>query len=304
MQVYLKVAFIPHVLILLVGCSKSTDKDKNKNLAPIASTTVVPTSSQAIPHKTKSACPDGMILLQGGRFSRGSNHVPEGSALDERPIQEIAVATFCMDRTEVTMEAYAACVTEGVCTPAREKDPPYVWSEQFTWGKPSRGKHPINGVAFAQARAYCKHMGKRLPTENEWEFAARGIKSRLYPWGDAPLSSKLLNACDTSCRKEGKKHGLFWIAIFEEDDGFPYTAPVGSFPAGATPEGILDMEGNVGEWTEGDPCAYDKPECKSGGNIARGSSWLEQFKGTIRSSARTRMPNGESYASIGFRCAQ
>lgn len=254
--------------------------------------------------QARPACPDGMVHLAGGAATEGSDRKPEEGELDERPVRKLDVTAFCLDKTEVIAGAYASCVDAGGCTKAMEKDPPYAWTEQFTWGKADRKQHPINGVSFAQAQAHCKHVGKRLPTETEWELAARGAQNRPHPWGDAPPSAKLLNSCDTSCRAEGKKHSLAWVAMFEENDTFPYTAPVGSFPAGATPEGIVDLEGNVREWTEGIPCPHDKPACGKKANVVRGLSWLEQFKGEVRTTARYGHALGTAYASTGFRCAK
>lgn len=235
---------------------------------------------------------------------RGSGQGPEEGTLDERPPTQVEVKPFCIDKTEVTVEAYTTCVDASACTKAMEKDPPYAWPEQFSWGKADRKNHPVNGVSFSQARAYCKHAGKRLISEIEWEFAARGAQNRPHPWGAEEPGAKLLNVCDTLCRAEGKKHQLPWIAIYNDADGFAYTAPVGSFPAGATPEGVLDLEGNVSEWVEGAPCPYDKPECGEKGAIHRGASWIDQFKGLVNSSMRKRSHSGDGYASVGFRCAK
>lgn len=250
------------------------------------------------------SCPEGMAHLSGGRFLQGSERGPDALTLDERPARELQVGGFCLDKSEVTVEAYAACVDAGACTKAKDKSPPYAWADQFNWGKAERKNHPVNGVSFGQARSYCEHVGKRLPTEAEWEFAARGTQNRARPWGDGALSAKLLNVCDTACRAVGKQHHLPWIAIFEESDGFAYTAPVGSFPAGATPDGIVDLEGNVSEWTEGAACPYENPACGVKGSVYRGSSWLDQFPGLVRSSARHKDSSGEGAASIGFRCAK
>lgn len=292
------------LVAFLVGC-----KGKGTEAAGGAPGAAATGSAAASAHAKAEApptspCPEGMVLLAGGRFLRGSDRGPDAGTLDERPAREIDVAAFCLDRTEVTVESYAVCVDAGVCSKPREKDPPYAWADQFNWGKADRKKHPMNGVSFRQASAYCKHVGKRLPSEAEWEFAARGTDGRVHPWGKDAPGAKLLNVCDTSCRAEGLRHKLAWVAMFEEADGFVYTAPVGSYPAGATPEGILDLEGNVGEWTEGAPCPYEKPDCGAKGNVLRGSTWLDQFKGEVRSSGRPVRTTGDGYATSGVRCAK
>ena len=277
---------------------------KGQSPAPTPGAAPSASASAVAPAAAVAPCPDGMVALPASKFLRGSEHRPDGSTLDERPAREIEVQAFCLDKTEVTAGAYTKCVDEGACTKARETDKPYVWDEQFNGAKKERATHPANGISFVQAQAYCKHVKKRLPTEIEWEYAARGQKGRTHPWGEDAPSAKLLNACDTSCRAEGKKHKLSWIALFEESDGFAYTAPVGSFPAGATPEGIVDLQGNVAEWTEGSPCAYDKPDCGAKGAVLRGGAWLDQFKGEFRNSRRYWSRSGDAYASSGFRCAR
>lgn len=300
------------LIALCVGCQdKSTDKaqtgqqstsDKGIDGAPGAQASAPKQAPSAAP--AKPTCPEGMVHLPAGRFLRGSDHGPDPLLLDERPAAKIEVKGYCLDKTEVTLEAYTACVDAGACIQAKEKSPPYAWADQFNWGKADRKNHPINGVSFEQAQAYCKHVGKRLPTETEWEYAARGTQNRLHPWGDAAPGPKLLNGCDTSCRKEGKKHNLPWIALFEDSDGFPYTAPVGSFAAGATPEGVLDLEGNVSEWVEGPACPYEKPECGAKGRVHRGSAWIEQYPGMVRTSGRQKSSSGEGFAAVGLRCAK
>lgn len=287
--------------VVAFGCGKGAPSGHDVPATSASSKPAAAASSAAA-----ASCPDGMAQLPAGRFLRGSTQGPDGGLglLDERPPKEVEVQTFCLDKTEVTVGAYTTCVTAGRCEKPLEKSPPHVWTEQFTWGKPDREKHPVNGVTFESARGFCKQAGKRLPTETEWEYAARGSTNRPHPWGDAPPGPKLLNVCDTSCRAEGQKHKLAWVAMFEESDGFPYTAPVGSFPAGATPEGVLDLEGNVREWVEGPACPYDKPDCSEKAILQRGASWLEQFKGEVRSSARPRTLSNGAYASVGFRCAK
>lgn len=290
------------LVAICVGCRDKGGPGQVPQDAPDAQALAPESSASAAAASPR--CPDGMVYLAKGRFLRGSDHGPDALSLDERPARELEAGGFCLDKTEVTVEAYASCVGAAVCTKPMEKSPPYAWADQFNWGKADRNNHPVNGVSFSQSRDYCKHVGKRLPTETEWEFAARGTQNRLHPWGESAPGAKLLNSCDTSCRAEGKRHKLPWIAMFEEADGFAYTAPVGSFTAGATPEGVLDLEGNVSEWTEGAPCPYETPDCGVKGSLYRGSSWLDQFKGEVRSSARLKSSSGEGAARIGFRCAK
>jgi formylglycine-generating enzyme required for sulfatase activity len=158
------------------------------------------------------------------------------------------VGSFYIDVTEVTVEDYTACVAAEYCLPARAQDDPAC-----NYGRSSRGRHPINCVTWVDASMYCDWLGKRLPTEEEWDYAAlRG--SRLYPWGNTVPSRSLLNACGEECNPNSTSWG---------NDGYPTTAPVGSFPAGGTPEGLEDMGGNVWEWVHSRMCRYPSSPCTS-----------------------------------------
>ncbi|MBK6579843.1 MAG: SUMF1/EgtB/PvdO family nonheme iron enzyme [Sandaracinaceae bacterium] len=138
---------------------------------------------------------------------------------------EESVGAFCMDRTEVTAGAYAACTSEacqgvdqqGWCADAEE-----------------HVEHPRNCVSWQQASAYCAWRGARLPSDAEWEYAARGTDGRLFPWGNEPPD-------ETRAR---------WNNAFTESERWSRmrSSPVGSYPGGASPFGVLDMAGNVSEW--------------------------------------------------------
>lgn len=143
---------------------------------------------------------------------------------DERG-RTIELPTFLIDRTEVTVGQYSACVEAGACSAPNTRN-------DCNFGASGRRDHPVNCVDWEQARAYCAWAGKRLPTEAEWEKAARGVDGRRYPWGDegpTPTRANLSGA----------------------HDGFSATSPVGRFLAGASPFGALDMLGNVSEWLDG-----------------------------------------------------
>src|SRR5262249_17539583 len=122
--------------------------------------------------------------------------------------------------------------------------------ELCNFGKEGRENHPINCVAWQLADAYCKVKKKRLPTEAEWEFAARGSDGRKFPWGDDPGSKDHMNARGTEFSKWETARGLKPTArMYDYDDGFVGTARVGSFPKGKTKYGANDFIGNVWEWT-------------------------------------------------------
>ncbi|MEO6601415.1 MAG: SUMF1/EgtB/PvdO family nonheme iron enzyme [Polyangiaceae bacterium] len=197
-------------------------------------------------------------------------------------------SAFLIDRTEVTTAAYTACVRTGRCS-----EPVVSDLEYCNWGKESKAKHPINCVDWKQANAYCSAQGKRLPTEQEWEFAARGPDKRMYPWGEELPNVEELCAYRACCRWEEK----------------PGTCPVGSFPAGVSPFGALDMTGNVFEWTSSN---FDDT---AAARVARGFGWtvapLRDSPGLpfptspiFRAAYRFRYEPSARRNNLGFRCAR
>jgi formylglycine-generating enzyme required for sulfatase activity len=167
------------------------------------------------------------VPVPAGSFTMGSE---AGGEADERPRHTVSVRAFRIDRVEVSRERFQRCVTAGRCTAPRDLGPRFRGNTQ-----------PVVGVSWMQARAYCAWTGGRLPTEREWEKAARGTDGRTYPWGEeAPTAAR---------------------AVFGRGrDGAP--DGVGLRPAGASPYGALDLAGNVWEWTESpyDPFAYRHPD--------------------------------------------
>ncbi len=217
---------------------------------------------------------------------------------DEQPEHEVALGAYEIDVTEVTVGAYAACVREARCKPPLKGD-------FCNWAKEGLDDHPINCVDHEQAAAYCDWAGKRLPTEPEWEHAARGSDRRRFPWGDARPTAAHLNACGSECRLYGAKRGLVWPAMYDLDDGFPLTAPVGSFPEGRSPFGLHDMEGNVREWTASPYCPYPAASC---GNeleyVIRGAGWSNHFAMNVEVTTREAIGKAEALEQLGFRCAR
>ena len=231
----------------------------------------------------------------------------------ETPAHQVYLSDYWIDRREVTVARFGACVSAGVCTP-----PPYAeGGERF-----DRPEYPVVLVNWNDARRFCAWAGGRLPTEAEWERAARGPnrkesgpagrasgddderlpKGRRFPWGDV-YNPVLAN------------HGTYPAAIDETGwldarDGFLELAPVGSFPAGRTPDGIEDLAGNVEEWVgdwfaeypSADAVNPKGPEMGDrrvvrGGSYIRGRVWL-------RGAARDREGPGERRPWLGFRCVR
>ncbi|MGH0033189.1 MAG: SUMF1/EgtB/PvdO family nonheme iron enzyme, partial [Myxococcota bacterium] len=197
--------------------------------------------------------------------------VPAGEFLYGSPARRMALGAFRIDRTEVRVNEYRACVDAGACSePAA--------TSGCNWSEPERGDHPVNCVSWDQARAYCGWVGKRLPYEREWEKAARGTDGRLYPWGDDAAS------CTRAVIAGEGAPGC----------GRDSTSPVGSRATGRSPFGLFDMTGNVLEWTA------DLGEGSR--RVVRGGSWQSEA-GPI-SSSRDTYEAGVRDPGIGFRCAQ
>ncbi|MCC6552620.1 MAG: SUMF1/EgtB/PvdO family nonheme iron enzyme [Polyangiaceae bacterium] len=264
-----------------------------------------------------TGCPEGLALIEGATFPMGSAAEGETPS-DETPLHDVTLKSFCLDVTEVTVKAYSACES---CEPA----PLTVESEGLTpngrsfWSQfcNHAGKadaagaqdHPQNCVDWYQAKAYCAASGKRLPTEAEWELAARGKDRRTYPWGDVPPSGERVNACGAECsemltarlEKAGKGP---WPRMFDEDDAAPSTAPAGRHPQGATPQGVLDMAGNVWEWTDSHYCPYGKEDCDDSRRVLRGGGWDPVESQYVRAAHRRPSAATARGWSIGFRCAR
>lgn len=203
----------------------------------------------------------------------------------ERPARREHVPSFGIDRTEVTNARYRDCVVAGACPPpaSREDDP-----------RVSGGSMPVVGVRFADAERFCAWAGGRLPAEEEWEKAARGDSDRTFPWG----------------RLWGEGLANHGAAPFRPDpaDGFELLAPVGSFVDGASPYGVLDLAGNVWEWTASRPRERDFAELGlspvgAGLRVLRGGAFDHPIH-TLRVTARLPFtPESLVAGDVGIRCA-
>jgi formylglycine-generating enzyme required for sulfatase activity len=261
-------------------------------------------------------CPEGMIEIPGGRFFMGSD---DGLPL-EKPAHNVTLSRYCIDKLEVSTESYKACSDRGDCKRAgiandwdgisdRERrifDPLCNVREPI-----GRGKHPINCVSWEMAAQYCKASGKRLPTEAEWEFAARGPDGRKYPWGDEEPGPTLLNACGRECMAWSAKNGVDQRAMFNADDGWATTSPVGSFPSGASRYGVQDVVGNVWEWVLDYYAEYSAsdqvdPHGPGAGDerVIRGGAWNGGYASWVRPTFRYKDVGSKRSYGIGFRCAQ
>ncbi len=279
--------------------------------APIVSASAAPSATAPPPPR----CPPDMAYVPGGQFFMGSD---DGTPM-EKPAHNVKVSPYCIDIYEVTTKKYVACSDSGKCKRANRgnewdgitpDDRKKFYSLCNITDPTGRPEEPINCIDWERADAFCRAGGGRLPTEAEWEFAARGSDGRLYPWGDDPPSAKYLNACGPECVAWGKAHGVPEKAMYPSDDGFATTSPVGSFPAGKSRFGLMDVVGNVWEWV-GDwyaPYTSDSlvdPKGPPTGTrrVMRGGAWNGAEPSWVRPSFRYMNDPASSSYGVGFRCA-
>ncbi len=283
--------------------------------AGVAASAPAPVPASAAP---SSACPAGMLPIPGGEYFMGSD-----DDLDlEKPAHHVKLSPFCMAATEVTVAEYRACSDRGACKRAAlvnewkgiSDHDRKIFDPLCNGRDLSRANHPVNCIDWDQARQYCESAipGGRLPTEAEWEFAARGPDGRKYPWGDDLPSASRLNACGLECLAWGKANDVPETAMYQADDGFPNTAPVGSFPQGKSRYGVADVAGNVWEWVADWYGSYPKdvrdpdPKGPSSGTdrVVRGGAWNGADPAWVRPTYRYHYdPSVRNYA-VGFRCAK
>ena len=242
---------------------------------------------------SKQSSIDGMVQLAvpAGKFLMGTLTEGDWIGGDEFPQHEVYLDAYWMDKTEITNAQYRICVQAGACTPPQETRSE---TRKKYFDDPKFDEYPVIQVDWEQANTYCSWAGRRLPTEAEWEKAARGRLGRLFPW-------------------VGEGYGVHF-ANFGVDDDFPNadTSVVGSIPGGASPYGIMDMAGNVYEWVAdwyaADYYSQSPAESPAGpdhgtARVIRGGSWTSDWVFLRTASRLSYYPDGHSN-DIGFRCAQ
>lgn len=272
-----------------------------------------PPAGRRVPLDAEMAYVPGAKLHVGAPARWGGAH--PGLATDPHVGAgvEVTVRPFWLDRTEVTASAYARCVDAKVCPALVDGDTAEPnHTPVCTAGKPGLDRHPVNCVTFSEATTYCGWLRKRLPTEAEFELAARGTTARAFPWGDESPSPKHLNACDARCVAETRKvlhedsYENLW-ADSSGDDGFGFTAPVGAYPAGASPFGVLDLAGNVEEWVSdpwGETPGAPPLDAADAQRVVRGGSWDFSAVELFAANRRAEEASTLRAAWLGFRCAR
>jgi len=249
--------------------------------------TIIPEPTLGIGSTTLGS--DGMTLLYvpAGEFTMGS----DGNS-DEQPIHKVNLSAFWIDQTEVTNKQYAACVSANQCKPPSNTS---SYTHSSYYGNSQFDDYPVIYVSWNDAKSYCEWAGRRLPTEAEWEKAARGTDERIYPWGNTAPNKDLLN---------------FNLIVGD-------TTKVGSYETGKSFYGAYDMAGNVWEWVND---WYQKgyyatlgnnasnPQGPSGGDdrVLRGGAWnnYSYYDVSVRSADRYKSYPSVTFNYIGFRCAR
>jgi len=269
--------------------------------ATVTAVTAAQSDSNAEAGSTRTSPADGMIevFVPAGIFTMGG--VDPRAAENEKPIHQVSMPGFWIDKVEVTNGMYALCANAGACRLPQEFRSD---SRDKYYGDAQFADYPVVYVTWLQAKTYCEWAGRRLPTEAEWERAARGDDTRVYPWGDQIPDASRAN---------------FSSLVGD-------TASVGNSPAGISPFGVLDMSGNVAEWTQDiysgtyyTSSMSTNPQGPGGSTsnnrVVRGGTYQDQ-EGDIRVSKRSSVPGSDPNAvidtaewlgtfspKIGFRCA-
>ena len=275
------------IAVLLASCGPSAEQMTATSEAAIAQTqTAAPTLTPepiftpeptAVPSEITDSKGVEMVLVPEGEFTMGSN---DGD-VDEKPVHQVFLNAYYIDKYEVTNTLYKACVDVRVCD--RPTDTSVYPTSQYA-------QHPVVYVSWDMANEYCEWRGARLPTEAEWEKAARGTDGRTYPWGedvDSTFANYGENVNDTTT--------------------------VGDYPDGISPYGAYDMAGNVFEWVadwydenyytsspESNPIGPDSGDYR----VLRGGSWGIYYGNYLRSAGRVRGYPTDISEDLGFRCSR
>ena len=285
-----RAAWVAFCIFLLAGCQTASTEIPAPIDTPLPPTSTPlptvasPAGAQLGDNWTRPADGMQMLYIPAGKFVMGSTEADPCAHLDEFPRHTVSLDAYWIDRTEVTNVQYQSCVEADICEPATTCN----WGEP-TSEDPSKADHPVVCVNWNDAVVYCAWVGGRLPTEAEWEYAARGADERRYPWG-ATFDPDLCNASEA---------------------GIDETTPTGQYsPQGDSPFGLSDVAGNVWEWVndwyEIGSYANDKSSNPTGpkagkGRALRGGSWYGDSCST-RTTYRYYSNPLDRSPGVGFRC--
>ncbi|MDB4972111.1 MAG: Protein kinase, partial [Myxococcaceae bacterium] len=274
---------LPLLLCLLAACPSSKQAPRAaaaESATPTADSRTQPADgSVARAGSTDARCPEGMVYIPAATFMMGTTVDDPNDRLHQVTLTK----PYCIDRTPVTVADYRKCVEAKACSePHKPLD--------YNYGRPGRDDHPVNAVEWAQADTYCTWAKKRLPTDAEWELAARGTDGRKYPWGN----------------EEPDDTRLWWSRSVDREG----TAPVGSHPAGASPYGVLDMLGNVSQWVRDHDANFTEDAqtdpigpLDGESRVVRGTGYDIKL-GDLHVGHRYSLNPTVETSSTGFRCAR
>ncbi len=284
-------------------------------LAIIAACAPVKTNAQGggridKPTPVATSCPKSSMFVRRGTLSIGSD---DGS-LGANPPHLASIADFCIQKAEVTVADYQACVDARACLGgfrdvADDSTAPSARGELCNTRHPERSDSPMNCVDWRMADQYCRWVGGRLPTEQEWEYAARGTDGRDYPWGNAIPDERHVNGCFGACVDRMQRLGPLRDSLVPgldpvvEGVQFVASPPVGKLSEGASPFGVLNMADGVSEWTSTLWCKYDGTDCMADRAVLRGGCWASLRPSEFMSAKRAGVPVTFHGHCAGIRCA-
>jgi formylglycine-generating enzyme required for sulfatase activity len=268
--------------VAVILCASLLFAQKGTDLLPPAASAAEPPGSVPVGMANEITGKDGapMVLVPAGEFTMGI----DGWDADEKPIHRVYLDAFYMDKYEVTTGRYGHFMKD------TGREPPAQWKDV---NPGTDGERPVVGVSWHDADAYCRHYGKRLPTEAEWEKAARGPDGRRFPWGHEEPTRLHAN------------FGSTWT-------GYETLGIVGSLEAGKSPYGIYDLAGNAWEWVadwydlnyyKSSPDRNPTGPARGGSKVLRGGSWYNMLY-DLRSTNRNYFAPTNRFFDLGFRCLQ
>lgn len=299
----------------------------NTSIPPAATTT--PTATLPLPNLTPTVPIDDivvdyqvnpkdsmpMVFVPAGEFTMGNNG--ENADKNESPEHQVYLDAFWIYQHEVTNRQFGEYIQQtGLMTSAEIQGWSWVFGngskkvDGAFWSAPegydtnvnNRQDHPVVHISYSDAVNYCKWAGGRLPTEAEWEKAARGTDSRTFPWGESPVTGSEANFCDVQCSMEWSNKSY--------DDNYATTAPAGTYPEGGSVYGVMDMAGNVWEWVADyyerryyEDSPLDNPLGPDSGEnyVIRGGSWVSEPQ-YLTCTTRYLSDPDETSNDHGFRC--
>ena len=349
----MKTRFLLIILIActIVSCGPTTSAPTipPADKATVTATNVSPTATETpAPLPTLTSTPSAGTERRAGKDQTSIIYIPEGEFLmgsdagqaSASPAHKVSVDAFWINKTEVTSAAYGNCVKEGGCTPPDKSAPFEVWYDEkdrqpywtYIWDTPISAALPMLRVTWEQAGAYCKWAGGRLPTEAEWEKAARGTDGRIYAWGDTDpyigyrsltdgsiltgeLPTPIPHSNNQSPSHRRRLGGVDYFIEFLQlnyNSQASHSLEAGHFKEGASPYGVLDMAGNAAEyvfdWYVKDYYANSPSANPTGpetgtAHVVRGGSWLSPLDSVTTFSRAYFGQNWVNYMTVGFRCA-